>query len=173
MEKPVSLEALEAEIRKKVEEVKARAISLKDARKTIKAIDKLLYAEDGDHDEELLALHDILMDSTVTVQTLIEFKMVMQNMTDDPEQVEEMIAHENSHANVAESLGAKFIGYALLICKDKDDFVFRGVAPYELPPEWAARKRKAAHLKIIGAPEKYGEELSDTDIGKIEWLKRQ
>jgi hypothetical protein len=172
MEKPTSQEALEIEIRKKVEEVKARSMNLKDAKKATKTFDKWYYSDDRSHDAELENIQEEIMNSSVTVHTLAEYKMVLQSMMDDDE-AEEILAHENAHANVAQSLGAEFLGYSLLICKDGDEFVFRGGAPYRLPSEWSTEKKKAAHLRIYGAPEEYGEENSPTDEKVVNSLKNR
>lgn len=170
MEKPTSQEALKIEIEKIVEEVKARAMSLKDAKKATKTFDKWYYSDNRSHDEELEAIQDAIMNSSITVQTLAEYRMVLENMT-NPAEAEEILAHENAHANIAQSLGADFIGYSLLICKDGDEFVFRGGAPYRLPKEWSAEKKKAAHIRIYNAPEEYGEELSPTDEKVVDGLR--
>ena len=170
MEKPTILETLETEIEEKVEEVKQRAMTLDEAKIMTDFFDKWYYGNDRSHDAELEVIQDAVMNSSVIVQTLVEYIMVLEKSLGQ-NKAEEILAHENAHANVAMSLGAEFVGYTLLICKDKEGFVIRGGAPYRLPLEWTDEKKKAAHVRIYTGPEEYGEKLSPSDEKVIDGLK--
>lgn len=170
MEKPTIPETLERETGEKVEEVKQRAMTLDEAKTMTDFFDKWYYSNDRSHDAELEVIQDAVMNSSVTVQTLVEYRMVLEKALGQ-DKAEKILAHENAHANVALSLGAEFMGYTLLICKDKDDFAIRGGASYRLPIEWTDEEKKAAHIRIYAAPEEYGEKLSHTDEKVIDGLK--
>lgn len=89
--------------------------------------------------------------------------------------VEETLAHENSHANVAESLDFVWIGYAIVYIKDEQGKI-SSVQPLHMTKpqmKWGPKEVLSKRIEVTSAPKRYDNALSDSDIASIEKDKRR
>lgn len=109
--------------------------------------------------------------ASVHLTTISDFRLAMEKIRFDKETIEDCLAHENAHANKAETL--KIEPTYLITVLRKGAHLFGQVAVKtdirHLPPE----ERRLARIAITSAPEEYGNELSESDRDKIERLKRE
>jgi hypothetical protein len=153
-------ENLLQDIKEKVQYARTHPASLKLIEKEA-SIDGFL----SQSDKEFLA------QATIRVQTIVEYRIVLELLLDAPGEAEEVaktLAHENAHANVAESLGARVHHYLLTIIRDGQEMYLSPSVDFSVPEEWSEAKRKEVYLAIIKAPEEYGETLSPDDKKQIE-----
>lgn len=123
-----------------------------------------------------------LLDAGVTAKTLTEFRLLLEQMGLRPKQVEDILAHENAHANKAEELGGEesFKGYNVNFIKApllKKLFIPFHPNSYSQPhvivksPEGMSNQERVDFdRKVLGAPETYGENLSPGDIETLNKL---
>lgn len=109
----------------------------------------------------------------VTVSTLPEFKILLEEVEQNKEIVLDTLAHENAHINEAEAWGSTVNGYSLLVSKNGDSFVYTPIANYSVPKYLNAENEITANIAIAKAPQEYGNRLAPDDIERIEELKRQ
>lgn len=108
----------------------------------------------------------------IVVKTLIEYKTLLQKIAPS-DVLYDTLAHENAHANVAESLGVNLNGYAIVVSKNKDSFVYQPYVDYEVPTSWDLKRQIETNIKIAEAPREYGNRLAPDDAERVEELKRQ
>lgn len=114
---------------------------------------------------------ECLAQATIRVQTIVEYRMVLELLLDSPgeeEAVAEILAHENAHSNVAESLGANVHHYLLTIIREGPEMYLSPSVDFSVPEEWPEAKRREVYLAVMKAPEEYGETLSPDDRKQIE-----
>jgi len=109
---------------------------------------------------------------TILVNTLPEYKILL-DLTAYPETVSYLLAHENSHMNVAQQLAVPIDGYALVVSKDEQGFHYLPFVAYEVPHHWDRKKQIKAIMQIANAPDEYGNSLSPGDIETIEQSKNK
>lgn len=164
MEKFTSFEQRKIELNQMIEEVRQHAISFDRAKEVLALI------QASESQEEIQALNNELTQSSVTVKTLPEFKILLQNAELDEEEVLYALEHENAHANVVEIVVATNIGYSLLICKNGENFMYKAWAEFSHPTEWF-KTNKEAIKRIYSAPEEYGDVLSNDDKENLRQLE--
>lgn len=165
-------EQVEQEIEKKLAAVKETALDFETAQQILEEIESY-----NDNLSEELApilkpLKDELLKSSVVVQTLPEFRVLLEKgFGDDIETINDIIAHENAHANALEKAGAIFTVYSLLIAKKGDVYMRKAGANYSYPSDWTEEKKTDVYKQMLSAPEEYGNILSSSDKERLEKLK--
>lgn len=101
---------------------------------------------------------------------------------------DDLLAHENAHANVSEELGYDHIGYGLFfISEEEENFDPRNIEPkkkhlisiqpahiHEDLERWSPIEVIENGIKTLEAPETYGNKMSEADIAeRDELLKRK
>jgi hypothetical protein len=101
---------------------------------------------------------------------------------------DDLLAHENAHANVSQQLGYDEIGYGLFfISEEEENSDPRNIAPkkknlisiqpahiHEDPAHWPPIEVIENGIRTLEAPEKYGNEMSEADIAeRDELIKRK
>lgn len=108
----------------------------------------------------------------VFLKTIPEFRYALECLNYYTEKkIDDLVSHENAHANKIESLGVPFSGYRIVSFINKDGkeeelfFAQRG----DYPEEWTRKEELEAGKAIAQAPEEYesNEPLSDGDKNKI------
>lgn len=165
-------ELIENEIEEKLKAVKETALDFETAQHILEKIESY----NDNLSEELVSvlqpLKDELLKSSVVVQTLPEFRVLLQKeFGDDIENINDIIAHENAHANSLEKAGAIFNGYSLLIAKKGDIYMRKAGANYSYPNDWTEEKKTDVYKQMLTAPEEYGNTLSTSDKERLEKLK--
>lgn len=126
---------------------------------------------------QLMSLHDknkekagqLLDKSTVIAGNLKEFRLILKNLGLSKEDIEDQLAHENAHANKAESLDSKHLDYRVTILRGKNgEYLFQPYARIFIPEDWSEEKIKEVWTKIARAPEEYGNKMSPSDIEMID-----
>lgn len=122
----------------------------------------LLNKKDKDCEEKI----DKLLDkATIAAENLHEYKLILETIGLSEEEIKDLLAHENAHANKAESLGAKHLSYKISIMVDRDNhYLYQPFSHLHIPEEWSEEKVKDAWIKIAKAPEEYGNKMSSSDI---------
>lgn len=171
MKESFTIETIKESVSKRLDAVKAKAITFDEARETIEQIDALSNTP-GKRSKQIDALRETLRNSSVTVETLPEFRALLELVfgVDSPD-VQETLAHENAHANVVQQENAIFTGYSLLVAKDGEEYNFLPGTDYETPKGWSVKKRTEVYGKILNAPDEYGNELSETDKLRLSKLE--
>ncbi len=128
-----------------------------------------------EEEEEYKALKAKREKSGLIVKTLPEFRYALESLgIYSPEQVADILSHENAHANKMETLGVKFMGYEIVVFKKengKGGLMFIAISD-EFPIDWDIEKKKGVHKKIANAPEEYesSHPLSSFDKAMIDRL---
>lgn len=127
-------------------------------------IDGLLDLEKEDYKKKKEKLESI----SLQVKTLPEFRFVLSEIGKSEEEIQENLAHENAHANVAESLGARHETYIVYFLKNGNVYQTRVTLPDSLTEDEVYNISK----KAIEAPEEYGKAggLSDDDKDQLKRL---
>lgn len=114
-------------------------------------------------DEEELTEYEnikkLLERGIIKVQTLPELRQLLEDVGLETKEINEIMAHENAHANKAEELGGNFEGYALLfkkhpflkylIGKNISTEIITKVNPSE---DWKIEQKKDFINKVMQAP---------------------
>lgn len=107
----------------------------------------------------------LLNKSTIEAENLYEYKLILEAIGLSEDEIKDLLAHENAHANKAESLGAKHLSYKITIMIDKNNnYLYQPFSHIYIPEEWSDEKVKDTWVKIIKAPEEYGNKMSSSDI---------
>lgn len=114
---------------------------------------------------------DMVRKARISCGSLYELNTALQLLGIKSEDVLDTVAHENAHANKAESMGANHHDYRILVSKINGEYAYRVSAGIELPDEWEMDKKKEGLIAILKAPEEYGNELSPSDISLLNKLE--
>lgn len=132
--------------------------------------------------DEALAREDKIeqemLTSSVTAETLAEFKEVLTQVgkmhRKSEEWAEEVLAHENAHANVGEAVGYEMKEYIVLFSKDEAGGIYSQPAVLSKSNKnWGTIEKAMRDILIYEAPQKYGEVMShdDTEMAERAHLK--
>jgi hypothetical protein len=115
----------------------------------------------GGTEEQNKTLHKKLAASKIMCSTLPEYRYVLQKLGYSPDQIEVLLKHENSHGNMADSLGANHLGYMIIIFKNGNIIGVRQGAEIAYPE---TSDYEDIVKKVAEAPEVYESmNLSDGD----------
>jgi hypothetical protein len=170
MESFETKESMEKLMDERLESAKEHALPYDAVTEIINKINDL-REKSGDHEEEISDLKQKIKPSTVTVHTISEFKLLLQKTDIDPDETIQLLAHENAHANKADSVGAKEISYNLLIADGGECWRYDAWVSYDIPDSWPERERIISKISILNAPKEYGDDHSDEDQAMIRKLK--
>ncbi|MEM8527626.1 MAG: hypothetical protein AAGG68_23495 [Bacteroidota bacterium] len=119
----------------------------------------------------------ILNRGRIHVDTLAEYRFVLFLTGMKAKDIDELLAHENAHVNVAESFNAIVHGYVLDISMkwegNRKAFVLQPAADVDLPYDWSEENRRRVSELMAYAPKLYGECLSEGDIKILEQLRQR
>ncbi len=171
MKETFAIETTRENIKQTLDTVKLKAMDFEEAQEIIEKIDALSNTP-GKRSKEIDILRGRLRNSSVTVETLPEFRILLELVfgVDSPD-VQNALEHENAHANVVQQEGAIFTGYSLLVAKDGEEYNFLPGTDYETPKRWSVKKREDVYERILNAPNKYGNELSESDRIRLSKLE--
>jgi len=124
---------------------------------------------------ELQKLDDEIAKHKIAVRTLVEYRMLMNMLGKNYYRVNDVVTHENAHANKASSIGAIHEGYSVLVYKSKsgEGFSYQPLAHTDVPGTFNNKEKIEANFKIGFAPEEYGNHLSDGDEEQIRKLREE
>lgn len=141
------------------------------------------FIETGNRTEEQLGvekkLEEEIFKSSAIVGNITEFRIMLDYLSEkfgsEHRWVENYLAHENAHANVAENTGHEFVGYATVFIKDESNNLV-GIQPLNFTKpqlEWGPEEMLRKGIKTTEAPEKYGDKLSDGDKSDLALSKQR
>lgn len=108
--------------------------------------------------------------ASVQVETLVEYKFLLEQVSQDRNWIIETLAHENAHANTGEKLGAIPEGYTVTFIKKSDGKIEHLPAAIVNTKNLDPEKEKHVIVEIAKAPESYeggNNYLSDGDLHRI------
>jgi hypothetical protein len=120
------------------------------------------------HDREYEIEKEIFASSVVS-DTVIDFKEILVQIGtmygQSPDWAINMLAHENSHANIGESIGFDIRGYIVIFSKDESGRIV-SIQPAVLSKandKWSDVEKSMKDAVMQEAPKIYGETMSDGD----------
>lgn len=127
--------------------------------------------EDNAQDDEV---ESELMKSCAVVETLPEFREMLNQLSvrfgNQYDWINSYLAHENAHANVAESTGHDLVGYATVFIKnDQGDLI--NIQPLYFTKanlNWGPEEMLRKSIEVTNAPEVYGDTLSEGDMESLQ-----
>ncbi len=132
--------------------------------------------------EEMLEEDTLLAEtikSSAMSYNIVEFKELLNQLSTKfnlpKEWAEDLLAHENAHANVAIRQGAIWKGYGVIFMKD-DSGQLVNLQPLNFirsNPEWGPKETLNNSIESTEAPLKYGNALSEGDIEDIKKQKER
>lgn len=179
-----SLEKVKEEIIKKIETAIGNPISderLEEIERELARFNSI-FIEKGFRDEEQdkaeKQLEEEILKSSALAENIVEFEIMLNYLSErfgtQHDWIDNYLAHENAHANVAEATGHESLGYATVFIKDNSGELV-SIQPVHITkpqPEWGPKEVFSKNIEVLEAPEKYGDKLSDGDRADIE-LSRQ
>ena len=193
-----TFEQIKLEITKKVEAAKNNPLDINRYQELEKQIVDLKdkFFKSGSKSQEDLEIDEKIKQEILShgaiVQTLPEYGEMLNQVASQynlgKEWRDDLLAHENAHANVSQELGYDQIGYGLFfISEDEENLDPRNIAPkkknlisiqpahiHEDPTHWPPIEVIENGIKTLEAPETYGNEMSEADIAeRDELIKRR
>jgi hypothetical protein len=159
-------------LKTRLEEAKQHAVTYDRFKELNERIGEL-SSDDKGHSAEIALLEAEINKGAVSVETISDFSALLHHASRmdeglSNEQVQSVLAHENAHAIVAQTVGANHEGYTLLVLKDEDRFIYTAWVNFTHPDSWLDEEGKVKDLiKVFAAPKTYGDSLSEADILKI------
>lgn len=127
--------------------------------------------EGNDNQDDAIEVE--LLNSSAVVETLPEFQEMLHQLSvkfgERHNWTANYLAHENSHANVAELTGHNLVGYATVFIKDAEGNL-SGIQPLHFnKPDlrWAPEEMLMKSIEVTNAPETYGDTISEGDIESL------
>jgi len=178
MESPTSqinLERIREEMRSRIVSAKDNAISparfreLREQENTIQERFLERGTKDPEDEERLLEIKVEMLKACATANNLPEFRVLLEELSSavvqpmDKNKINRWLAHENAHANVAENLGKKFLGYRILFVSDSGEIKAIPFFEYD-DTENSSEEILRNDRAILMAPLAYGDGVARSDI---------
>lgn len=151
--------------------------SYEEQRKKLKELQNKQINEGLSTSEDFLCriLKDQFKSCAVIVQNISEYRKVLELAGLSGKAVDQILSHENAHANVAEQLPSQiFKGYSLRFLKEDDGrIIMHPQALFLRDNSFSEEQLIEDEIKVTEAPIYYGDELSPGDKKSIENLKNK
>lgn len=180
-----SFEKIKVDISKKIEAAisnplkTSRYIELDD---TVKSQQQKFFKLGSKSPEDLELDNQItgeILKSGAIVETLPEYKELLNQVSKKfnlgEEWENDLIAHENAHANVSEELKYEQVGYGTFFLSN-DEGVLESIQPAHVhiePNSWSPIEVIENGIKTLEAPKEYNNEMSEADISERDQLISQ
>lgn len=177
MEKFRPIESFDQEIQRKLDEAKSKALTWGEVQMYTDQMRELESQIVDIPNPELVkkfnALADKLNEAHIHVNTISEFKLLLDKIALNNEHAKALLNHENAHANVAQSVGVDHDGYIILVRKEDDGtFYYSPMATWKFPAEWWDKKENIEKtIQIFSAPQEYGDRMSVDDKDNVKELQ--
>lgn len=162
----------------KVENAIENAFPLEKYEEQRKKLKQLQYKQMNEglstsEDTLYIILKDQFRSCAVVVQTISEYRKVLELAGLFGKAVDQILSHENAHANAAEQLPSQiFKGYSLRFLKENGGkIVMHPQVLFSRDNSFSEEQLIEDEIRVTEAPLYYGEELSPGDIKEIERLK--
>jgi hypothetical protein len=141
------------------------------------------FIERGYHTSDDIILEDLIeveiLKSTALASNLIEFKEMLEQIRLrfglSKEWATDLLIHENSHANVSESVDEEWVGYGAIFIKDENGEL-SNIQPLHISKPkiiWGPKETIVKKIQVLEAPTVYGNKLSEGDMSDIELNKHR
>lgn len=163
----------EKEIGELLERAKSNALDVGEIMTLINKRQVLSYKQNRtiEDNNEIMKIDEKMEKCIITVETISDFKILMEKTGKNYYSVIGTVEHENAHANKALSLGGIHHGYSLIVGKDTDGFSYQPIALTDVPEYLDEGEKIEKNLEILNAPKEYGNKLSPEDEKNIKFLK--
>lgn len=98
-----------------------------------KEIEALKVSSDDSAIEKILQLQKTLEESTITVQTLSDFKLLLERVALNNIHFDAVMEQVMQHKTGVEKIRVSHEGYSLLVCKDGESYRYKAWASYSHP----------------------------------------
>lgn len=125
--------------------------------------------------DEISKIDEEVKKHKISVQTLPEFKFLMNSIGKNYYRVNGTVTHENAHGNKAQAIGGTHEGYSILVSKSKkgEGFSYQPIAHTKVQNFSNKKDQIEGNIEIAFAPEEYGGYLSDSDEEQIKKLREE
>lgn len=141
------------------------------------------FIERGYHDREDIIQEDLIeaeiLKSTALADNLVEYEEMLSQIASEYNLSEEwgknLLAHENSHANISQSVDEDWVGYGAVFIKD-DQGSLSSIQPLHLSKpkiNWGPKEVVSKKIEVLNAPAVYENDLSEGDESDIELNKQR
>lgn len=168
-------ERLRFSIKEKIDTAKANAI----LESRLEQLESDMYKYGSRQDDEAYKQEDLIeqeiLKSSAVANDLTEFREVLRQKREEygqtNEWAENMLAHENAHANVAEQTGHPWVGYTTLFIKDENNRIV-GIQPAYFTKSnrsWSKVETLIKRMAVTDGPRIYDSapsEYDDADLVK-------
>jgi len=121
-----------------------------------------------------------LQKATIEAETISDLKFLLRELSKikgfdflTDSEITSILNHENAHSNVAEIVGAPPTGYEVVIVKEGKNFYVAPFASFDDADDWLSEKKKVLDMiRILNAPNEYGDTNSVSDNKSIEKMKK-
>lgn len=137
-----------------------------------------LFIKNGQRNPEDIAEEDQIeaeiLRSSAVADTLNEFREVLEQIKANyflgEEWVNNLVEHENAHANVAQATGHEWVGYGAVFIKDANGQLSNIQPVHFTKPNlsWGPREVITKNIEVTEAPALYGNSLSEGDEKSVE-----
>ncbi len=168
LQKTPNFEEIKKEIQEKILVAKENALDINKDEKFLQNYSKMLYEyfDTEIKDPNLETSSDRIRNAIANVQTLVEFRMLLESIGFSKDDVFDILEHENAHSNAQEleHENEEAKGYGVLFIRDE--------AGFHAQPHVAGEKKDSASMleylkglaRSVSAPERYGHSLSVNDV---------
>jgi hypothetical protein len=173
---PEGLKNIENHLKSLLKEVQDRALSAEEMKiLSDQRISLQNSSPTRENIQKLRELDEEIKKHKIFIKTLVQFRMLMNMLGKNYYRVNDVVTHENAHANKASSLGVVHEGYSVLVYKSKTDdgFSYQPLVDRDIPRTFNDKEKVEVNLKIGFAPEEYGNHLSDGDEEQIRKLREE
>lgn len=166
---------IEDDIERSFKQAQENAINISELNKLIKERISLQNTiQTVEIKKRLSEIDGIVEKHSIKVDTISEFKILLEKKGGLDYSTIGIIEHENAHSNKAGALGVVEDGYMIVVAKDGDSFVYKNMAVIgDFPEGWSREDQINANIKIANAPKEYGNINSSSDERQIEDLRNQ
>ena len=128
---------------------------------------------DKEKEQKYQMLNKEITDSEILVQSIMEYQKVLELLGLPKQKIDELLNHENAHANVTEQVASQtFDGFRVRFHKDINGKVsFTPQAKTTTDLSFPEKQRLEEDILVTEAPLHYGDKLSARDKEVIEEAK--
>ena len=135
------------------------------------------FIKQGSRSAEMLAEENAIeaeiMQSSALADNIPEYREMLSQIASSyglsQEWADDLLAHENAHANVAEVTEHEWVGYAAIFIKDENNNLTSIQPVHFTKPQlsWGPKELLEKSIEVTKAPEEYGNRLSEGDDASL------
>jgi hypothetical protein len=171
-----SFELLQKEISQKIEQAKQHPLKVSrylELESLIKAQQQKLFREGIKTQEDIdldTKIQEEIIAAAAIVKTIPEYKELLTQVSQQynlgEEWINDLLAHENAHANAAEQIGYEQVGYGTFFLADENGSLV-SIQPAHVhiePNSWTPIEVIENGIRTLEAPDVYQNKMSEDDV---------